>query len=1069
MDSMASSMDNDGSQQGFDSMAAGPSGASEDRMGGSSCKSGSGSGGQPKFSNGPDVQSLHNRLLVVEGTLSQLSTTGPTSSLSSALSSIPPFKSSYPGSSFTQALPSQGSSGGYINNTYGGTALAGLPCNDRALLAIGASGSSVVINLEDVASIWINELDLSLNAESPPSQGSACPPFTSGGLRPSPSATGKAKVKLEPSPVALPPSPSSINGYGSNASTPGGPSSSAGQGPTFIAPLPFSTFLPNATPTSDPSSSRSYVSELPQVTTALLQHLPATPLSRGHLIRVLSDTMALHPCFNVRHFEHRIEAMMAYSDSPTDSADEGRPKNRELARELFLGIPPSRKRKPTLSFFAAAAAAFALGALVANEAGDSGGSPGPPGSIPSPAALYALSEQALGLFEKTSSYDVDSLVAMILQVLYQLHEGQMRIAQGVFPMVAKMVNVARMMGLGMDPDEFPGTYSLFEAETRRRVWWDIYYYDTFISDCMGQAPLIAEGSFTTKLPADVDEQQFSPSSTTLTPPGEGEEGKGFAFFVLKCRLAQLVKSIRKQTAREPNADEGPELSLDQAATSESDVTTWLSELPARFHLDADPDGAPTPTPPPHSALAARPSGGGALPSAKPPHQVSGGTVNAARTIVSAARTLHGVWKSTRPAAFDFYDYGRSVFDAAVLCAHTVIQQPNYFLATPAMDVVTSALEILKDLSGAREDAGPNDAWKIVEMMRRKADAARTSGSCSDDAAPGNKRKRADSEETSFDEGLQLPFVGPSITSAKTDQARPMLAPSRPSIAIAKDVSASSSSQHKSSTDSAAKSSAEKEKEKKEKRYPPVGIRVRPGQSRPFNRQRTHSLSPNSPLVLNGGHAPSTPAPSLPQMEPTPIPPPTAVSDSSLNGFNSFHPSPPQVKENPPPPQPIQQQQDQYQLNDAQRYPHAFSSSSPPMGSVYDQSASANPFPGSNGEHTQPSYTAPPPADNFYAPYPQPGASGFDQGLSMPEYATTPVEQSVPNTPVEHSYLLPSDKHSGYAQHRGKPADAMGHEYHAPQQQSQQPMPMMVQGVQGWPNSAPMWDNMNYKYYNGVAG
>ena len=40
-----------------------------------------------------------------------------------------------------------------------------------------------------------------------------------------------------------------------------------------------------------------------------------------------------------------------------------------------------------------------------------------------------------------------------------------------------MVNVARMMGLGMDPDEFPGTYNLFEAETRRRVWWDVYYYD----------------------------------------------------------------------------------------------------------------------------------------------------------------------------------------------------------------------------------------------------------------------------------------------------------------------------------------------------------------------------------------------------------------------------------------------------------------------------------------------------------------------------------------------------------------------------------------------------------------
>ena len=40
-----------------------------------------------------------------------------------------------------------------------------------------------------------------------------------------------------------------------------------------------------------------------------------------------------------------------------------------------------------------------------------------------------------------------------------------------------MVNVARMMGLAIDPDEFPGTYNLFKAETRRRLWWDVFYYD----------------------------------------------------------------------------------------------------------------------------------------------------------------------------------------------------------------------------------------------------------------------------------------------------------------------------------------------------------------------------------------------------------------------------------------------------------------------------------------------------------------------------------------------------------------------------------------------------------------
>jgi len=40
-----------------------------------------------------------------------------------------------------------------------------------------------------------------------------------------------------------------------------------------------------------------------------------------------------------------------------------------------------------------------------------------------------------------------------------------------------MVNIARIIGLDSDPDEFPGTFNLFEAESRRRLWWDIFYYD----------------------------------------------------------------------------------------------------------------------------------------------------------------------------------------------------------------------------------------------------------------------------------------------------------------------------------------------------------------------------------------------------------------------------------------------------------------------------------------------------------------------------------------------------------------------------------------------------------------
>lgn len=176
--------------------------------------------------------------------------------------------------------------------------------------------------------------------------------------------------------------------------------------------------------------------------------------------------------------------MMAWGEAN----DPSKQKN-DFARELFgnsaasngvpkrpATVPGSSSPKPTLSFFAAASAAFALGAIMARDSGESSTDPDVV-QRNSPAALFALSKQSLGLFEDTCTYDVDSVIAMLLQVLYMAHDGTMRIAHNVFPLVGKMINVARMMGLAVDPDEFPGTYSLFEAETRRRIWWDIVYYD----------------------------------------------------------------------------------------------------------------------------------------------------------------------------------------------------------------------------------------------------------------------------------------------------------------------------------------------------------------------------------------------------------------------------------------------------------------------------------------------------------------------------------------------------------------------------------------------------------------
>ncbi|KAI0827295.1 hypothetical protein BC628DRAFT_1318765 [Trametes gibbosa] len=357
-------------------------------------------------------------------------------------------------------------------------------------------------------------------------------------MRPS---TSGVSVKLEPTAVSIPPS-------GSLSGQVIPPTSSLR---TLHPPAPYDVFLPP--PSAGPSA-------VPQVTAALVAYLPAEP-ERSRYLKVFRETMLLHPCFNIPNFEQRIAAIFAWAEGGSVSLSTGPMTKAELARDIFFssakgngaskkeqsrgsGPPPGsggggrHAPKPTLSFFAAAGAAFALGALVSRDERPEPVDPSPPSltdSAGTSATLFALSEQALQLSEKTAAYDPDSVMSMILQVLFMLHEGQMSVAQNVFPLVGKMVNVARLMGLAIDPDEFPGTYSLFEAETRRRLWWDVFYYDLFVADCMGHPPLIADNTHTTRLPADVDEEKFTPSSTSLPVPDGADSDGSSTYFSLKCR------------------------------------------------------------------------------------------------------------------------------------------------------------------------------------------------------------------------------------------------------------------------------------------------------------------------------------------------------------------------------------------------------------------------------------------------------------------------------------------------------------------------------------------------------
>lgn len=661
-----------------------------------------------------DVQSLHNRVLVLEAQLSQLT-------------------------SGRMRLPSD---------------------LDRALLAVGASGSSVLISLDDAAGLWLEHLDLSRDNSV-----DLCP---------------AALNNFEPD--SCPPDPFPSHNK-------------------IIHPLNYiPQLLSNA------------------VTPELLALLPSTS-QRPALLDVLTSICRMHPSLNFPHFRARINLMFVDNSGPEE-----------------IGIGPPRTsflEKPSLSFFAAAAAGFALALQCAPNltipmsprTTSSSGSPSPPTSQPTASSLLSLSGQVLQSIEDLNEpFDLDFLHALILRCLCMLHDGHPRVNQAVFAAVGKMVNIARVMGLSKDPDEFARKYSLWEAEMRRRMWWDVFYYDVFVSDCMGFPPMISDDQHTTRIPADVDEDAFVPKSVSLPPPSDYLYSSNFSYFLLKCKLAQLVKNMKKrvnlnsdQSASNPSGSNGvnggaaaQDPCLETANQAETEVKQFLNDLPQAYQLDLEAD----PFDPTYSSSGSSPPTSNVPPAylivqrcelaiiahqlilklflpflRRPGIKSSDNSmiapINSAHSIIKAASIVRGVWQkqaiggsdtpgmgaSTIPSSHGvFYPFSRQVFDAAVVAAHIVIRCPQSIVSSVAMDDLRLAIGVLQDptlttgrgrsLQRGGVEGAPSEAVTVVQMLLRKVEMARRNYT---PVSAGTKRKH-DEVEPNFSKGFWLPYVGSGVAT-----------------------------------------------------------------------------------------------------------------------------------------------------------------------------------------------------------------------------------------------------------------------------------------------------------------
>ncbi|KAG8906118.1 hypothetical protein FRC01_008117 [Tulasnella sp. 417] len=363
----------------------------------------------------------------------------------------------------------------------------------------------------------------------------------------------------------------------------------------------------------------------------------------------------------------------------------------------------------------------------------------------------------------------------------------------VWKELGKIVNVARTMGLGIDPDtpmmgDEVHAMGIWEKEMRRRVWWELCWFDAYMSECMGHIPLIDQEAYNTQLPSDVDEANFRPESKDTPPPNGSTTDHNLSHFVHKCRLVKLAKELK----RYPIEPSELESSIAKARAYEAEIVQWKASLPPHLLIRGLPDTIDNSWN--EAANVAYPASDimalqachlytmansliirlwtpFLFPTLKNPqfHQYPAlACTTAANAIVTACNHVRRQFRGVRPANVGYYALGRSVYIAGCMASIVAIRGgPDLHFCETAVKTVKTAIEISKDPAVCgigRPDPRTYrfETGRVLELMRLKAENTWKQGQ----AAAGSKRVNEvpQQEILKLRAGYELPYAGRGIVT-----------------------------------------------------------------------------------------------------------------------------------------------------------------------------------------------------------------------------------------------------------------------------------------------------------------
>ncbi|KPI43249.1 Transcriptional activator protein acu-15 [Cyphellophora attinorum] len=152
--------------------------------------------------------------------------------------------------------------------------------------------------------------------------------------------------------------------------------------------------------------------------------------------------------------------------------------------------------------------------------------------------------------------------------------------RGDYPQLARHRGIAVGMchQLGLHQGHKYHTHGVFEAETRRKVFWCQYTLDKFASAATGSPSLLRESDITTEYPADVDDENLTSQGFSPALPGETTKiSSALAMFKASRILSKTLDHLYSSKA-------SYELSISKLHTYSDDLDNWSEELPEHLRL-----------------------------------------------------------------------------------------------------------------------------------------------------------------------------------------------------------------------------------------------------------------------------------------------------------------------------------------------------------------------------------------------------------------------------------------------------------------------------------------------------